>query len=231
MVTVVAIGGIGQATEPEPAQDSSPKIAGSYAVSGVSRDGSTYSSTLTVEPTGANRFFLKWEEPDAAYDGHGALVGNTLYAVWGSRDARCFVIFFDMTDNGDLDGFWFGAADPNPVRGTERAVPAGEAQIGAPTGSYLVEGIAPDGAGYRRELEVTPLEGRFYRFRWSGDPVLEGVGELQDNELQVIASVAGNDGQCGRSMITLEEDGSLSGSWTMNDDDYATLGYETATPK
>jgi hypothetical protein len=77
---------------------------------------------------------------------------------------------------------------------------------------------------------VSHLEGDFYRFRWSGEEVLEGIGQLTDDHIQIIASFAGHEGECGRSKIEHYEDGVLCGTWNMLDDNYSTVGTETAEP-
>jgi hypothetical protein len=206
------------------------QLAGTYEVNGVNRDGSKYSGTLTIEQDAGNRLYLDWRVGDPSYQGMAAVVGTSLYAVWGSDESKCFVVLFELQADGALEGFWFRPLDRNLDRGQEKAVPVGDAKTGEIFAAYTVEGTAPDGSSYSRELQVSHLGGQFYRFRWSGEEVLEGIGELIDDHIQIIASFADHDGECGRSKIERYEDGVLYGTWNMLDDSYSTPGTETAVP-
>jgi hypothetical protein len=206
------------------------QLAGTYKVNGVNRDASTYEGTLTIEQDDANRVFLDWRVGDPSYQGTAAVVGNTLYAVWGSDEAECVVVLYQVRATGVLDGFWFGALDRDFDRSHEKAVPAGDATAGELFASYLVEGTAPDGTAYQRELQVSHLGGNFYHFEWHGEKVLKGIGELTDDHIQIIAANKGHEGECGRSKYERYQDGVLYGTWNMLDANYATPGTETAVP-
>jgi hypothetical protein len=206
------------------------QLIGKYEISGVNRDESTFKGTLTIEQQASHRLYMLWEDDDSRYEGQGAVVGSSLFAVWGSAEAQCFVVFFEVTDNGMLDGFWFRAMDRGLSRGTERAVPVGDASAGEISAAYSVEGIAPDGSQYNRELRVNLLEEDFYRFQWSGESALEGIGQLDKGSFQVIASFVGHEGQCGKTEFERDKDGVLHGIWRMNDDNYKTVGTTTAVP-
>jgi len=204
-------------------------LAGTYKTEGVNRDGSTYAGTLNITARGHNLYELRWNDPDSGYWGQGSLVGSELYAVWGSESARCLIVFFRRDEDGTLDGTWFWAHD-SQGRGRERAMPDGGGSATL-AGRYTATGTVPSGAGYERALEITPLDADYYRFRWHGEQAFEGIGELAGDEISVVASLVGKEGQCGKSIMKLQEDGSLSGTWTMNDDRYRVTGSERDVPE
>lgn len=209
---------------------SEDRWAGTYELSGVNRDGSTYGGTLNIEQDEPHRLYLEWRDDDSSYQGLGARVGQSLYAVWGSAEAQCIVMFLEVQADGALDGFWFRAKDRTLARGTERAVPTGDRRAGEIFAVYAVAGEAPDGSKYAREVKVKHLEGDFYRFRWGGEEVLEGIGKMVEDRVEIIASVSGHEGQCGKTEITRDEHGVLHGTWTMNDDKFDVVGTELAVP-
>ena len=206
-------------------------LAGAYDLKVVNRDGSTDDGSLVIEEGESRRLYLRWPDDEYGYEGQGVVVGDSLLAVWGSAEAQCFMMMYQVRDDGGLDGFWFRATDRSPALGKEKATPTGEVVAGEISSAYSVEGTAPDGTPYVSEMSVVHLEGDFYRFRWQGEPLLEGIGQMDAGGFQVIASYAGHEGQCGKSEFRVDESGVLHGTWTMNDGDYKTRGTETATPR
>ena len=95
-------------------------------------------------------------------------------------------------------------------------------------GSYVARGVSPAGAAYERQLQILRMRGDFYHLRWDGPEPMVGNGELDENGLlEVIASTPGNAGQCGKSVLDIE-DGRLVGTWMLNDEKFDVSGRETA---
>ncbi len=215
-----------------PALASEPQssgIAGRYSLSGVSRDRSTYDGEVRISGLGGALFWLEWRDSDSSYTGKGALVGDTLYAVWGSEAAGCAVVFFTLAADGTLDGFWFPAQDRDSKQGRMVAAPsAGEE--GGLEGLYEVEAEALGDQGFPPDLRVETLGDGYFRFRWQGPEPRDGIGQLDEDQIQVVVSPAAGEGQCGKSRMTVAADGSLSGTWMINDDDYRIPGRETMVP-
>ena len=215
------------APEPQSPEPQSPAIGGQYALAGINRDGSEYTGEFEISALGDLLYWLEWQDPDGSYSGKGALVGDTLFAVWGSAEAQCSAVFLSVAEDGSLDGFWFQAQDRTPERGSMRAVPeAGDEQRGL-GGRYEVTASVLGGSTFPPDLEVTALEDEFFRFRWAGEVAQDGIGDLDVDQIQVV-STAG-EGQCGRSRMTLDAEGNLSGTWMINDEKFRTLGREKMT--
>lgn len=202
-------------------------IAGHYALSGVNRDGSTYSGSAEISELGGSLYWLEWHDSDGeTYTGKGALVGDTLFAVWSSSTARCAVLFLDLVPDGTLNGFWFEAQDRSPQRSHLVARPEADGS-GELVGRYSVTAGAIDGSSFPPELRVTALGDGYYRFRWEGEESREGIGLLDADQIQVVVSIGATGGQCGKSQLILDSDGNLAGTWMMNDESFRTLGRET----
>lgn len=202
-------------------------LAGVYDLSGVSRDASTYTGTVEVSELGKLLYWLEWRDSDGSYTGKGALVGDTLYAVWGSAEARCAAVFLSVGAGGRLEGFWFPAQNRAPERGRMTAEPEAGGEPGGPEGRYRMSAGALGGVTFPPTLEISALGDGYYRLRWDGDNAWEGVGLLDVDQLQAVVSPVAAEGQCGRSEMTLDADGNLQGSWMINDERFRTLGRET----
>lgn len=203
--------------------------AGAYDVSGVNRAGSTYEGRLVIDRMDREALYhLEWDTGgEKPFTGSGALVGRTLYVVWAEKGTRCFVVYFDLADDGTLDGLWISADDRDPAVGTETAVPMAAAVPAGLAGEYRVTGSQREGTTYERRLTVTPLDDH-YRFTWEGDERYEGVGVLEDGQVHVVVSAVGGGGACGKAVIQVEDGGRLEGTWMINDESFRQLGSESA---
>ncbi len=203
-------------------------VAGTYDVTGVNRDGSTYTGAVEIADLGKRHYRLRWQDGDGIYEGQGALLWRQLFVVWGEEGADCLVVLYEVNEDGTLVGDWF-AADDVDHRGSEEARPIGPRPAGTLEGTYSVVGSDPSGALYEEQLAVSALSPGFYRFQWNGlQSTLEGIGELDENHLVVVRK---NAGQCGRMTYEIEDDGRLEGTWMMTDDLFEVAGRETAVPR
>lgn len=85
------------ATPRLPAKD----ISGSYTVSGVNQDGSTYRGSATITHASGSSFFIVWVIGDQNLEGTGTLNNDVLVV-----DDGTFINTYVLLANGTLDGTW-----------------------------------------------------------------------------------------------------------------------------
>lgn len=223
-VGLLLLGGVGPLAASEPLAGA---LVGLYDYSGVNRDQTTYAGTVRISELGAGLFWFDWHDTDGSYSGKGALVGETLFIVWGSLEARCSVVFLDVGEDAALSGFWFEAQK----RKAGRSEIAGKAIAREPgaglEGRYSVTAGELSGSHFAQDLEVTALGDDYFRFRWEGDETRVGIGRLEGDQVQIVVSLVPADGQCGKSEMTILGDGRIEGTWMMNDGDFRKRGRET----
>ena len=194
---------------------------GAYAVTGTDQTGSSYEGTLSVEPQGDVRWFI-WERRlwgDAArYWGsslHDGDVVAVAFRFYNHDDgASCSTALYGIDESGTggiavtLEGPW--APMGSAQTGTEVAR-IHSVEPGSLAGRYRVNGTNHDLSPYTEDLTIEDAGGH-YRLLWETNEV-RGVGLRVGSHL----AVAYGDDSCVLMAYERQPDGSLAGTWVIND--------------
>lgn len=97
---------------PSWAQSYNASILGTYAVTGVNADGSTYGGDVILKPDASGGLEVRYDDSV----GVGMVKGNVL-AVGMVYEKRSVVMWFDIQPDGTLKGIWIQRTEPG--MGTE----------------------------------------------------------------------------------------------------------------
>jgi hypothetical protein len=191
---------------------------GDYIISGTQLDGDTYAGGLEILQYSEEEYFtLSWQLAEPAY-GQGILNGSVLSAVWG-EGCELLAYTYDEAD-GSLTGQWVDTAT-----GSLNPENAEVVEIGETSGTWSIAGETSDGGTYEGTMTIIPSDDQQSAevIQQIGDSEFTGIA-LEDENVFTVAM--GED--CGVANYILEDNGDLTGRWTLTGE--TAVGTENATP-
>ena len=79
------------------------RLAGTYRVEGANPDGTRYSGTATISPSG-DRLLMTWVVSNRVFTGTGTFSGQALTIYWSDSGGRTGVMVYTLTQGGGPDG-------------------------------------------------------------------------------------------------------------------------------
>lgn len=206
------------------AQDDLSAWAGNYWVNGVDAAGAPYETGLEiVDMGGFAQLTWNYLGAERVEIGVGLPLNETQMVV--AYDVTCIIQVFNIADDGTLSSAF---AESFSGVGTETSMPA-EARDSL-GGTYNVVGAAPDTTPYSGTLEITPADGERYALTWileMDSGTFSGIGIMSGDAL-IAASDQFPETPCGIGVLTRGEDGTITGSWTVESE--TAIYTDTATP-
>jgi hypothetical protein len=77
-------------------------VAGTYAVHGTNRNGTTYTGTVVIKPEGSRLRFSWLIANGDTYKGSGTRKGDTIVVNWGAN----YPVIYQVGPDGVLNGSW-----------------------------------------------------------------------------------------------------------------------------
>lgn len=184
-------------------------LTGEYAIAGNQPDGTTYTGSAYVTPSGSGYdvfYVLQTPVGEESLNLLGTLDGDQF-----SLDNGLSVVVFTLVGDRVLEAAFDGTGKEVWTWVSLNTEPPAVSEIGDISGEYSVAGTNPDGSTYTGRAFITPAGGaNNYDMRWVlGEAGQEffASGTLTDNRLNV-------NGPEVSATYTFAGDGTATGDWT-----------------